>query len=59
MGQVRTAPALAEERNRTAAELASLPEATRALEGPVPVPVRVSDALREAAREVDRRTGGG
>lgn len=49
------APALAQMRERCAAQLAGLPPLLRLLEAAPPYPVEVSDALRELARDVDRR----
>ena len=50
-------PPLAESRQRAAAELARLPEHLRQLKEDPPVPVRVSQALRDLAKAVDERTG--
>jgi nicotinate phosphoribosyltransferase len=48
---------LAKLRQRAAAELAHLPEHLRKLKEGPPVPVRVSQALRDLAKAVDERTG--
>jgi len=49
------APTLGEIRARAAQQLARLPEPLRRLDPPTSYPVRVADALRDLAAEVDRR----
>ncbi|MBD2502433.1 nicotinate phosphoribosyltransferase [Anabaena azotica] len=50
---------LAEIRQRTAASVASLPEQTRRLDHPVPIPVEISATLQELTQQTQRRVGGG
>jgi nicotinate phosphoribosyltransferase len=55
--RVGSSPPLAEARRRAAAELARLPEPLRRLEEAPPYPVKISEALRRLAAEVDTRSG--
>jgi nicotinate phosphoribosyltransferase len=60
--RIRPSPTLAEIRNHAASELQRLPESLRCLEPSGAYPVKIADALRELAREVDLRLksrGGG
>jgi nicotinate phosphoribosyltransferase len=53
--RLESPPKLAEIRARAAHDLARLPQPLRGLDPPTTYPVRVADALRDLAAEVDRR----
>jgi nicotinate phosphoribosyltransferase len=56
--RMAASPSLADIRARAARELARLPASLRRLEGAVPYPVEIGEALRRMASDVDRRLRG-